>query len=129
MKAAVLYKVNTPLEVVDVKQEDPKPGEARVKVKAAGICHSDWHIINGDWTLPLSMVLGHEAAGIVEAQSVGSRPDGPKVIDPVAEVEDCWTRDAPNAEAQALVDRGADRRPSCRLLPLHGSVERDSQGG
>ena len=66
MKAAVLYKANTPLEVVDVKQEDPKAGEARVKVKAAGVCHSDWHIMNGDWTLPLPMVLGHEAAGIVE---------------------------------------------------------------
>jgi S-(hydroxymethyl)glutathione dehydrogenase/alcohol dehydrogenase len=66
MKAAVLYKPNTPLEVVDVKQADPKAGEARVRVKAAGVCHSDWHIINGDWTLPLPMVLGHEAAGVVE---------------------------------------------------------------
>jgi NDMA-dependent alcohol dehydrogenase len=70
MKAAVLYKANTPLEVVDVKQEDPRPGEARVRVKAAGVCHSDWHIMNGDWTVPLPMVLGHEAAGIVE--DVGS---------------------------------------------------------
>ena len=57
MKAAVLYKANTPLEVVEVKQEDPRPGEARVKVKAAGVCHSDWYIMNGDWTVPLPMVL------------------------------------------------------------------------
>jgi NDMA-dependent alcohol dehydrogenase len=71
MKAAVLYKPNTPLEVVDVKQDDPKAGEARVRVKAAGVCHSDWHIINGDWTLPLPMVLGHEAAGIVEDVGAG----------------------------------------------------------
>jgi S-(hydroxymethyl)glutathione dehydrogenase/alcohol dehydrogenase len=71
MKAAVLYKANTPLEVVDVKQEDPRPGEARVKVKAAGVCHSDWHIMNGDWTVPLPMVLGHEAAGIVEEVGAG----------------------------------------------------------
>jgi NDMA-dependent alcohol dehydrogenase len=71
MKAAVLYKANTPLEVVDVKQEAPRPGEARVKVKAAGVCHSDWHIINGDWTMPLPMVLGHEAAGIVEDIGAG----------------------------------------------------------
>ena len=71
MKAAVLYKPNTPLEVVDVKQQDPKAGEARVRVKAAGVCHSDWHIINGDWTLPLPMVLGHEAAGIVEDVGAG----------------------------------------------------------
>ena len=62
MKAAVLYKANTPLEVVELTQEGPKVGEARVKVMAAGVCHSDWHIMNGDWQLPLPMVLGHEAA-------------------------------------------------------------------
>ena len=71
MKAAVLYKANTALEVVDVQQEGPKSGEARVKVKAAGVCHSDWHIMNGDWPLPLPMVLGHEAAGIVEEVAPG----------------------------------------------------------
>jgi S-(hydroxymethyl)glutathione dehydrogenase/alcohol dehydrogenase len=66
MKAAVLYEPNTPLQVVDVEQQGPRAGEARVKVMAAGICHSDWHIMNGDWQVPLPMVLGHEAAGIVE---------------------------------------------------------------
>ena len=71
MKAAVLYKPNTPLEVVDLVQEGPHGGEARVKVQAAGICHSDWHIMNGDWTPPLPMVLGHEAAGIVEEVGAG----------------------------------------------------------
>ena len=71
MKAAILYKANTPLEVVDVQQQGPQAGEARVAVKAAGVCHSDWHIINGDWTLPLPMVLGHEAAGVVEEVGAG----------------------------------------------------------
>src|SRR5690242_17080717 len=71
MKAAVLYKANMGLEVVDVEQQGPKAGEARVAVKAAGICHSDWHIMNGDWPLPLPMVLGHEAAGIVETVGAG----------------------------------------------------------
>jgi S-(hydroxymethyl)glutathione dehydrogenase/alcohol dehydrogenase len=71
MKAAVLYKPNMGLEVVDVEQQAPQAGEARVKVKAAGVCHSDWHIMNGDWPLPLPMVLGHEAAGIVETVGAG----------------------------------------------------------
>jgi S-(hydroxymethyl)glutathione dehydrogenase/alcohol dehydrogenase len=71
MKAAVLYEPNTPLQVVDVEQEGPRAGEARVRVKAAGICHSDWHIMNGDWQLPLPMVLGHEAAGVVEEVGAG----------------------------------------------------------
>src|SRR5438034_426759 len=71
MKAAVLYKANTPLEVVDVEQQGPQAGEARVRVMATGVCHSDWHIINGDWTLPLPMVLGHEAAGVVDEVGPG----------------------------------------------------------
>jgi NDMA-dependent alcohol dehydrogenase len=71
MKAAVLYKPNTPLEVVELQQQGPQAGEARVKVKSAGVCHSDWHIMNGDWQLPLPMVLGHEAAGIVEEVGAG----------------------------------------------------------
>jgi S-(hydroxymethyl)glutathione dehydrogenase / alcohol dehydrogenase len=71
MKAAVLYEANQPLQVVEVEQEDPKVGEARVKVMATGVCHSDWHIMNGDWQLPLPMVLGHEAAGIVQAVGPG----------------------------------------------------------
>ena len=65
MRAAVLTEVNKPLQILDLEQEGPKAGEVRVQVKAAGVCMSDWHIMNGDWPLPLPMVLGHEAAGIV----------------------------------------------------------------
>jgi S-(hydroxymethyl)glutathione dehydrogenase / alcohol dehydrogenase len=65
MRAAVLTAINTPLQILDLEQEGPKAGEARVKVRAAGVCMSDWHIMNGDWPLPLPMVLGHEAAGEV----------------------------------------------------------------
>lgn len=71
MKAAVLYSANSALEIVDVEQQGPQAGEARVRVKATGVCHSDWHIMNGDWTVPLPMVLGHEAAGIVEEVAPG----------------------------------------------------------
>jgi Zn-dependent alcohol dehydrogenase len=65
MRAAVLTEVNKPLEILDLEQEGPKAGEVRVEVKAAGVCMSDYHIMNGDWPLPLPMVLGHEAAGVV----------------------------------------------------------------
>lgn len=71
MRAAVLTAVNKPLEILDLEQEGPRTGEARVKVKAAGVCMSDWHIMNGDWPMPLPMVLGHEAAGIVEEVGPG----------------------------------------------------------
>jgi S-(hydroxymethyl)glutathione dehydrogenase/alcohol dehydrogenase len=65
MRAAVLTEVNKPLQILDLEQEGPRTGEVRVEVKAAGVCMSDWHIMIGDWPLPLPMVLGHEAAGIV----------------------------------------------------------------
>src|SRR3989442_1115623 len=68
---AVLGEVPEAVQVADVEQQGPKAGGARVKVKAAGVCHSDWHIMNGDWPLPLPMVLGHEAAGIVEEVAPG----------------------------------------------------------
>jgi len=71
MKAAILYEPNTPLQIAEVEQQGPQAGEARVRVMATGVCHSDWHIINGDWTMPLPMVLGHEAAGIVEEVGAG----------------------------------------------------------
>src|SRR3989304_4661644 len=71
MKAAVLYEATTPLQVVDVEQQGPQAGEARVRGKAAGGCHSDWHIMNGDWPPPLPMVLGHEAAGVVAEVGAG----------------------------------------------------------
>src|SRR5882672_7036829 len=65
MRAAVLTEVNKPLQILDLEQEGPRDGEVRVEVKAAGVCMSDWHVMNGDWPLPLPMVLGHEAAGVV----------------------------------------------------------------
>ncbi len=71
MKAAILYEANKPLQVVDVEQEGPKTGEARVRVMATGVCHSDWHIMNGDWASPMPVVLGHEAAGLVEDVGAG----------------------------------------------------------
>lgn len=71
MRAAVLTAVHKPLELLELKQEGPKAGEVRVKVKAAGVCMSDWHIMIGDWPMPLPMVLGHEAAGEVVEVGAG----------------------------------------------------------
>jgi S-(hydroxymethyl)glutathione dehydrogenase/alcohol dehydrogenase len=83
MRAAVLTEINKPLEILDLEQEPPKRGEVRVEVKAAGVCMSDWHIMNGDWPLPLPMVLGHEAAGIVTELGPGVehvRPGDPVIF-------------------------------------------------
>ena len=63
MKAAVLFKPNEPLQVVECELDPPKALEVRVKMKASGVCQSDWHIMNGDWPSPMPIVPGHEAAG------------------------------------------------------------------
>jgi len=82
MRAAVLTAVNEPLQILELAQEGPRAGEVRVAVKAAGVCMSDWHIMNGDWPLPLPMVLGHEAAGVVVelGRGVGNVREGDHVI-------------------------------------------------
>ena len=81
MRAAVMTAVHKPLEILDLKQEGPKVGEVRVKTKAAGVCMSDWHIMIGDWPMPMPMVLGHEAAG--EVVEIGPGVTNTKVGDHV----------------------------------------------
>ncbi len=71
MQAAVLYEPGRRLEVVDVQLEGPRRGEVRVRIAAAGVCHSDHHYMKGDLPTPLPVVLGHEGAGIVEEVGEG----------------------------------------------------------
>lgn len=65
------YAGTRPLAIETVELEGPGPGEVLVRITAAGLCHSDLSIINGDRPRPLPMALGHEAAGIVEALGPG----------------------------------------------------------
>lgn len=68
MKAAVLYEANTPLKIEELELGEPGPGQVMVELMASGVCHSDWHVIKGDWGKhPLPSVLGHEGAGIVDS--------------------------------------------------------------
>jgi S-(hydroxymethyl)glutathione dehydrogenase/alcohol dehydrogenase len=71
-RAAVLEDYETPLQVWEVRVDDPGPGEVLVRIAASGVCHTDEHVITGDLPLPLPMVLGHEAAGVVEAVGAGA---------------------------------------------------------
>jgi 2-desacetyl-2-hydroxyethyl bacteriochlorophyllide A dehydrogenase len=67
MKAVRLVKTNRPLEMCEVPVPKPGLGEVLVRVKAAGICHSDAHYRAGAPSVqPLPMTVGHEVAGIVE---------------------------------------------------------------
>jgi len=66
MRAAVLYEVGQPLRVEDVELDGPRDGEVLVRIRAAGVCHSDYHFMKGDLPIGLPCVLGHEGAGVVE---------------------------------------------------------------
>ena len=73
MKGAVLYEHNKPLKVEEMDLDEPGPGQVLVKMMASGVCHSDWHVVKGEWwDIPLPSVLGHEGAGIVEAIGPGT---------------------------------------------------------
>lgn len=65
------YAESRPLEVTEVDLAPPGPGEVLVRIAAAGLCHSDLSIINGDRPRRTPIVLGHEAAGVVEALGEG----------------------------------------------------------
>jgi len=64
------YATSRPLSIDEVELEGPGAGEVLIKMAAAGLCHSDLSVIDGNRPRPIPMVLGHEAAGIV--QEVGS---------------------------------------------------------
>ncbi len=82
-RAAVIFGVGRDWEVVDVELDDPGPGEVLVRTRAAGLCHSDEHILRGDMTppeelfdepgmeSPFPMIGGHEGSGEVVAVGDG----------------------------------------------------------
>ncbi len=61
------YADTSPLVLKALTLDDPKPGELLVRIDAAGICHSDLSVVNGDRPRPMPMALGHEAAATVVA--------------------------------------------------------------
>ena len=66
MGAAHPYAASHPLKIEQLDLAPPGAGEILVRIKAAGLCHSDLSVVNGDRPRPMPMALGHEAAGVVE---------------------------------------------------------------
>jgi alcohol dehydrogenase len=65
------YATSRPLSIEAVTLDPPGPGEVLIDVRAAGLCHSDLSVIDGNRPRPMPMVLGHEAAGVVEELGEG----------------------------------------------------------
>jgi S-(hydroxymethyl)glutathione dehydrogenase/alcohol dehydrogenase len=76
-RAAILWEPHTEWSVEDITLDPPKKGEVLVKLAASGLCHSDEHMVTGDFALPADIaelmgisqfpiIGGHEGAGVVQ---------------------------------------------------------------
>lgn len=65
------YARSKPITVCDLDLEGPGPHEVLVRMEAAGLCHSDLSVVDGSRVRPVPMLLGHEAAGVVEEVGAG----------------------------------------------------------
>jgi S-(hydroxymethyl)glutathione dehydrogenase/alcohol dehydrogenase len=75
MRGAVLYAPQRPLQIEQFTLPDIAPDQVRVRLVASGVCHSDFHVIKGDWPhIPVPTILGHEGAGVVE--EIGEQAGG-----------------------------------------------------
>jgi S-(hydroxymethyl)glutathione dehydrogenase / alcohol dehydrogenase len=64
---AITYRPGQGVSHEPVHVQRPGSGQVLVDIRATGVCHSDLHIVNGDWPADKPLVLGHEAAGVVQA--------------------------------------------------------------
>jgi S-(hydroxymethyl)glutathione dehydrogenase / alcohol dehydrogenase len=69
--AAVLERPGDVLRVEELLLDAPGPGEVRVRTLASGVCHSDLHLVEGEWGDTPPIVLGHEGCGVVEETGPG----------------------------------------------------------
>ena len=120
------YTSSRPLSIDEVELAPPGRGEVLVRIAAAGLCHSDLSVINGDRPRPTPMLLGHEAAGVVEetGEGVGDLQKGDHVV--LVFVPSCG-HCAPCAEGRpALCEPGAASNGAGALL---GGARRLARGG
>ncbi|MFI5253833.1 MAG: alcohol dehydrogenase catalytic domain-containing protein [Candidatus Limnocylindrales bacterium] len=71
LRGAVFVGPGQPLRIETLVLDPPGPGEVAVRMAASGVCHSDLHVVDGDWARPAGVVLGHEGAAVVEAVGEG----------------------------------------------------------
>ena len=124
IRSAVLRKMGTPppyaesrpLEIVELELDPPGPGELLVKVRAAGLCHSDLSVIDGNRPRVMPMALGHEAAGEVVGLGAGVTGFAPGDHVVLAFVPACGECEPCLAGRAALCEPGAAANTAGTLL-------------
>ncbi len=116
MGMAPPYATSRPLEIVELELDDPGPGEVLLRVRAAGLCHSDLSVINGSRPRLMPMALGHEAAGEVVACGEGVTRVRPGDHAVMVFVPSCGECDPCLAGRAALCEPGAAANAAGTLL-------------
>jgi S-(hydroxymethyl)glutathione dehydrogenase/alcohol dehydrogenase len=75
--AAVLERPDEPLRIEELLLDPPGLGEVRVRMLASGVCHSDLHVVDGEWGDTAPIVLGHEGSAVVEEIGPGVTEPAP----------------------------------------------------
>jgi len=78
IRGLVFHEPGSNLAVEELELDPPGKGEVQVRMVASGVCHSDLHVVDGEWERPANVVLGHEGAAIVEALGPDVPSDGPR---------------------------------------------------
>jgi S-(hydroxymethyl)glutathione dehydrogenase/alcohol dehydrogenase len=127
MQAAVMRDNSGTLVIEDLEIDKPIRGEVLIRTVASGLCHSDLHFIDGSWPSQIPIVLGHEAAGIVEAvgEGVTEFEPGDHVISCISmfcgRCERCLTGHSYLCQKRAsMMDRDSGEAP--RLIDSDGDA-------
>lgn len=124
------FRASRPLSIEEIELAPPGQDEILVHIGAAGLCHSDLSVINGDRPRPVPMALGHEAAGTVEAVGAGvtDLTPGDHVVMsfmpscghclPCAEGRPALCIPGADANGKGTLLSGA-RRLNCEEVPIH----------
>ncbi|WP_068159571.1 NDMA-dependent alcohol dehydrogenase [Rhodococcus phenolicus] len=106
-KAAVLLETGRPFEIMELDLDGPGPGEVLIKYTAAGLCHSDLHLTDGDLPPRFPIVGGHEGSGIIEEVGPGVTKVEPGDHVVCSFIPNCGTCRYCSTGRQNLCDMGA----------------------
>ena len=106
-KGALLWELNSPFRVDEIEVGDPVTDELQIRLHAAGMCHSDYHLVNGNTPIALPALGGHEGAGVVTkvGNGVTHVQEGDHVI--LAFIPSCGHCQPCLKGFRSLCDRGA----------------------
>ncbi|CCQ14749.1 Alcohol dehydrogenase [Rhodococcus sp. AW25M09] len=125
-KAAVLFEPHKPFEIIELEMDGPGPGEVLIKYVAAGLCHSDLHLLDGDLPPRFPIVGGHEGSGIIEEVGPGVTKVKPGDHVVCSFIPNCGTCRYCSTGRQNLCDMGATILEGC--MPDGTFRRRDSKG-